>query len=266
MKWIRHLLPENLKQSFYFRFLNKREIHESNHKLFSKAPLRFGHEVQMFDLVPGDIISGNIAFNGFYELELTKEMVELAKNGGTLCDIGANMGYFSLLWASLNPNNKVISFEASPRVGKLIEKNIQLNSLESQITLHKLAAGKTKGVIPFTLGDDTQTGWGGMTKNSDESTVNVEVVRPDEILDSETSIDVLKIDIEGADTWALMGCESLLRKKLIKKIFFEENLVRMKELGINEGEAKSFLENLGYSVKQLGSHTGVLKEWVATPN
>ena len=60
--------------------------------LFASAELHFCPGISMFDLIPGDVISGNIAFNGFYELELTREIARLSAKGGLLVDIGANMG------------------------------------------------------------------------------------------------------------------------------------------------------------------------------
>ena len=69
----------------------------------------------MHSLLSGDVISGNIAFNGFYELELSQRIVHLARQGTVFVDVGANMGYFSLLWAGINPSGRVIAFEAAPR-------------------------------------------------------------------------------------------------------------------------------------------------------
>ena len=84
-------------------------------------------------------------------------------------------------------------------------------------------------------------------------------------LDNELSnelIEVLKIDVEGADTWVLEGCERLLRDKRIKRIFFEQNIGRMEQLGIQAGVAQTFLRDLGYSCEPLDGDEG---EWVASP-
>ncbi len=76
----------------------------------------------------------------------------------------------------------------------------------------------------------------------------------------------MKIDIEGADTWALMGAESLLRDKRIGRIFYEENTTRMRELGISPGKAESFLHNLGYRVRCLDGGPGAaVSEFEAFP-
>ena len=86
-------------------------------------------------LVPGDCISDVIAFTGVYELKLSRRISELARRGGILIDVGANLGYYSLMWAALNPRNKCIAFEASPRNIEILRHNISTNGLDKQITL-----------------------------------------------------------------------------------------------------------------------------------
>jgi hypothetical protein len=51
-------------------------------------------------LLRGDSISESIAFTGLRELALTRNLAALAKKGGQFVEVGANMGYFSLLWAA----------------------------------------------------------------------------------------------------------------------------------------------------------------------
>jgi FkbM family methyltransferase len=74
--------------------------------------------------------------------------------------------------------------------------------------------GRESGTMEFDQGAENQTGWGGvvLAANSN-STVTVPVVRLDESLAAERFVDVLKIAIEGADSWALTGAGALLRKK-----------------------------------------------------
>ncbi len=214
----------------------------------------------MHDLLPGDVISGNIAFTGFYEFVLTKEIASLARVGGLFVDVGANMGYFSLLWAGLNTSNRVIAFEAAPRNIALLQKNIAENNL-AKIELIPKAAGNRTGEISFDTGPDEQTGWGGISAHASSSSITVPLVRLDTELEDRV-IDVLKIDVEGADTWVLQGCENLLKKKMIRRIYFEQNKLRMAELGIERDEAQKFLSEMGYTCVPFGRDD---TEWVATP-
>lgn len=216
----------------------------------------------MFGLLPGDIISGHIAFTGFYELALSRLIVKLAAQGGLLVDVGANMGYFSLLWAGRNPAARAVAFEASPRNLALLQNNLDKNGLTARITLIPKAAGQHPGNVTFHAGPAGQTGWGGISKTASAGSIDVPLVRIDQELPA-ADIAVLKIDVEGADTWVLQGCAELLRQKRIQVIFFEQNQPRMQALGIAPGEAQRFLRSHDYTCVPLGTGTD---EWTAYPN
>lgn len=256
-------LPYRLRESLYYRHYHTRCAAFTG--LFDRAPLAFagGGGIVMHGLIPGDVISNNIAFNGFYELGLTRQMKQLAKKGtAVLVDVGANMGYFSLLWASMNKANRVIAFEAAPRNLEILKTNIALNNLSDRVALVPKAAGRYTGTMAFDVGPAEQTGWGGAATVASATTVEVPVVRLDHELPANT-IDVLKIDVEGADTWVLFGCEGLIRKGLIGRIFFEQNKGRMEQLGIAIGEAQTFLRDFNYTCVPFG---GSDNQWLAYPN
>jgi len=215
----------------------------------------------MHDLVPGDVISGNIAFTGFYEWDLSRRIVGHARRGGLLVDVGANMGYFSLLWAGTNPTGRVVAVEASPRNIGLLRNNVKQNRLEDRITVIPHAAGDHAGSITFDAGPAEQTGWGGISRGPSANTITVPMVRIDEELRG-TDIEVLKIDVEGSDTLVLLGCEGLLKERRIRTIYFEQNRHRMEQLGIPPDNAVRFLRGAGYECRPLGADA---MEWIAFP-
>jgi FkbM family methyltransferase len=256
---ILQLAPPRLRQSITSRVYLRQYGKWRN--LFKVAPLAFCPHISMYNLIPGDIISGNITFNGFHELELSREIASLSRDGCLFVDVGANMGYFSLLWSGLNSRGRAIAYEAAPRCIKLFEHNIVQNGLADRITLVPKAVGHKTGTAHFNTGPIDQTGWGGISNDISADNVEVPLVRLDEEL-PDTMIDVLKIDVEGADTWVLYGCEKLLKKRQIRKIFFEQNNIRMAELGIGANEARDFLSNVGYTCIPFGRDD---VEWVAYP-
>ena len=217
-------------------------------------------------LVPGDLISYVIAFMGVYETPLTKRVADLARQGGVFVDVGANLGYFSLLWAALNKENKCYAFEASPRNIPLLNRNIRRNCFQSQLEVFPVAAGKEAGTLRFNFGPVEQTGWGGFGVESAGEGVDVDVVRIDEVVSYGKPIALLKVDIEGADAWALIGSEQLLKTKTVKEIWFEQNKPRIQELGIPLNAAQDFLSSMGYSSSPNGSSSGDVVEWTAIPN
>lgn len=253
------MAPRAFRTSVYYRLFHGR--HAEWKRLFEAAPLEFFPGGRMVDLKVGDVISGNLAFTGFYDLDFSVRLRQLARQGGLMVDVGANMGYFSLLWAGANPANRVIAFEAAPRNIATFRKNVEANSLGERVRLVPKAAGDRCGSIWFELGPEEQTGWGGIASGEGQNRIEVPLVRiADELADDE--IAVLKIDVEGADTWVLRGAEPLLRAKKVGMIFFEQNPNRMARLGIGLDEAKSFLNAMGYDAYPT---PGADEAWVAMP-
>jgi FkbM family methyltransferase len=257
------IAPDRLKASLFARHYRARR-HKWLH-LYQDAPLKFAPRVSMSALLPGDVISDSIALTGMYELEASRRTRELAARGGVMIDVGANLGYFSLLWAAARRDNRVVAFEASPRNVPLLRRNIERNNLGSRIDVAAVAVGRAPGKLAFSLGPQDQTGWGGITLDAANDNITVDVVRIDDFLGGVPKIALLKIDIEGADTWALQGCERLLRTGRVQEIWFEANKPRMRLLGIEEDAAAKFLKAVNYTASPVGSTAGDLVEWRAVP-
>jgi FkbM family methyltransferase len=216
-------------------------------------------------LLPGDVISDSIAFTGVYELELTRRLCWLARRGGTFVDVGANLGYFSLLWAATNSGNRSVAFEASPRNVAMLRDNVSRNALGSRVAVMPVAVGAAAGRHRFDMGPPEQTGWGGFTREQDSDAPEVDVVRIDEVLDTGDPIALLKIDIEGAEAWALAGCERLLRNRRVAEIWYEQNKPRMRALGIAGDAAQEFLRSVGYVPQPKSNLSRDVVEYCAVP-
>jgi FkbM family methyltransferase len=190
-------------------------------------------------------------------------LLGLARDGGRLVDVGANLGYFSLIWAAAREGNSVVAFEASPRNVALLGHNVETNHFSRQIEVRAQAVGQAAGEMDFDLGPQEQTGWGGLKLTSSERSQRVQVVRLEDVLGDE-QIDLLKIDIEGADTWALMGAGRLLQNRRVKLVCWEQNKPRMRELDIPERQAVEFLASVGYKAAMMGACEGETTMWQAT--
>jgi len=242
------LLPPRAQQYLYYRLYNPPP--ERLKEQFVDAPLRYAPDVTM-DLAFGDVLHGAIAVTGFYELDLTRRVVEVAKKrGGLMVDVGANAGYFSLLWLSQRPENRCILFEPAPRNVALIRRNLEKNGFADRADLRPLALGREAGQMPFDLGPQDQTGWGGLKKDEEGRAITVPVSRLDAEVDELVSF--LKIDTEGADAWVIEGGRRLFENKLVDEVRFENNMDRAQSLGISKGEAEAHLRAAGYTVDRLG--------------
>jgi FkbM family methyltransferase len=206
------------------------------------APVTLSH------FFKSDLMHRQIAWLGFYELPLSKRIKELATDGGLMVDVGANIGYFSCIWAGLRTDNKVYAFEPSPGVFRMLYSNIRAAGLDSRVRTFASALGKERGKVQFDLGPSDQSGWGGITKEGGEGTISVDSNRLDEILPDGLIIDTLKIDTEGADTEVIFGAERLLRERRVRRIFFEVNGPRMRLLGLRPMDVMNFLSKYDYKV------------------
>ena len=266
LRTILSILPRRLQLWFFYRFFSHRQTQYP--ELFKCADLKFAPGFYMKNLMIGDMISALIAFTGFYELDLSRTIQRLSKKGGVFVDVGANLGYFSLLWLNGNKENRVVAFEASPRNQVFIKENVEANNAEPRFYLFKKAAGDRNGKVIFDSGPQDQTSWGGIRNDgiSGSGTMEIDMVRLDDTLKDEKYIEVMKIDVEGADFLVIKGCEQLLKQKKIGRIYFEENTTRMKMLGIKPGRSREFLEALGYSCAPFVRLGKTVDEFVASKN
>jgi FkbM family methyltransferase len=199
-----------------------------------------------------DISHRSIAWTGFDELDLSRCVARLARRGGILVDAGANVGYFTLLWASMSHANQVIAFEPSPRNFRMLESNVNAAGLGSRVRMCPVALGRKMESMLFDPGPEHQTGWGGLRLSAAERSFPVTVQTLDQIMEGVERITVLKIDTEGADAWVLEGAATLLREHRIEHVFCEINVSRMRKLSICQERPRQFLESYGYAVTPVG--------------
>ena len=256
------LAPSQIRTALYYRFYRARR--EQWRALFTDAPLQFAPQFKM-ELSWQDEAHGEIAFTGFYELMLSRRIADYARRGGFLVDVGANYGYFTLLWLGGASQNRVLAFEASPANHAALRANLARNQCADHVELLEVAAGKERGTAQFSLGDQGQTGWGGITTEKSASETVVPMTTLDETIPANAIVDVLKVDVEGADTWVLQGAEKLLRQRRIRHIYYEQNPTRMKALGVAENEAADFLRSVGYASSILTGEDTDIVEWQASP-
>ncbi len=261
--WLLRFLPPTLRVPLYYRLYRARAA--SRPELYAGAPLADAPGVCMW-LEPGDEIHGSIAYTGLYEAALSRRILRQARAGGLLVDVGANYGYFSLLWAAARPSNRVIAFEASPRNVPALRRNVEENEFAEQIRVEACAAGRESGELIFDPGPVEQTGWGGVASSSGAHTVSIPARRLDEVLAAEARIEVLKIDVEGAEPWVLEGAERLLREARVRQVYFEANKPRLAALGLKTDASEKMLRAAGYVVTPIDDPGADVVEFSAVPS
>ncbi len=138
------------------------------------------------------------------------------KPGDTVLDIGANIGYLTLLAAKQTGlGGKVYAFEPETENFRLLRKNTEVNGCSNVIAVNKAVAdkdGPLKLYInpTFAPGHKTGTGEGG---------VEIEGIALDNFI--KEKVDFIKIDIEGGEYTALRGMEQILSKNPSVKMILE---------------------------------------------
>jgi len=149
--------------------------------------------------------------NGF-EREVVRFLESNVRPEDTCFDIGANIGYFSLLMAKLASRGAVHSMEPVPFNFQLLNTNIQLNRFHN-VQPRMLAVSDRTGTAEFTVAaDGAYSSFLDTKRKPVESRIVVETISLDEYCDQNSiaQIDCLKVDVEGAEGKVLAGATGLL--------------------------------------------------------
>jgi FkbM family methyltransferase len=201
-----------------------------------------------------DSISREVCFTGRYEPQETALIQAILRPGMTFVDVGANWGYFTLLAASLvGKAGRVVSVEPHPKLFAILHENMQRNRL-AQVTALQVAAGKERGVCKL-LGYDEALSNFGMSRIVSETRSPLPIpilnvaVSPLDVLFDELDlkiIDLLKMDIEGAEGTALQGLERSLSTLRIHRLILELHPEQLAEHQQTPQDIIRQLSNLGY--------------------
>jgi FkbM family methyltransferase len=149
-----------------------------------------------------------------YEPAVTAALQQLVRPGMVCVDVGANIGYFTLLFArSSGETGRVYAFEALPENAALLNDNVELNGLGRRVVVEAVAVGDgRKQEVHLYRGSSTlEYSIVGESAGIDtSSSVAVPAVSLDAYFADGPRVDVIKMDIEGAEEWAFRGMQRML--------------------------------------------------------
>lgn len=170
-------------------------------------------------------VTQELYYNGAKAYEFSPLFAVLVKNADVFLDIGANIGYFSILANKLNPNCKVVSFE--PSLGSLhfLRKNIELNGAESIVVIDK-AVSNLNGTLTFNEVSNSKYPWVKFNLNGSNSlagefikstfnSYDVHVTKIESVIESLklSSIDLIKLDTECTEHLILDCSITVIQEK-----------------------------------------------------
>jgi FkbM family methyltransferase len=164
--------------------------------------------------------TGHDYFNGDVEPEVQEILCKYLRLGMTVYDIGANIGFFSLLAARLvGSAGHVTAFEADPEIAARLRENSGRNQ-GAPISVEEKAVWSSSNPVFFARADTEMSpdrGLGYVIDNDAErstpGTIRVESVSVDEYVRQSAAPDFIKCDVEGAEVEVFRGAEKLLNEK-----------------------------------------------------
>ncbi len=227
-------------------------LNETNFQEFCKRGqiARLKTDVLM-ELDISDVDQRKLFFFEITEPEITNLFKKRLQKGDVFIDIGANVGYYSLLAGKLLGNQgKVIAFEPNPLIYNHLSRNIQINNLGDVITTFQSAVGEQLGKLNIYR---SKGNWSGITSRFkysdllDDSSLEVPMVTLDEIVIQEKfeKVSLIKLDIEGGELLALKGSRETL-KTYSPDIIAEVSPKLLNEVGVEPKEIFQFLWDLEY--------------------
>jgi len=227
-------------------------------KYFMKGMQSFGIANKTYQKkLPGDIIMNvnpsehiqqQLFWYGYYEKPVGNMLKKLLLPGRTFIDVGANIGYFSLLAAQHCPGAKIISLEPVSNSYKALLENIALNKFESIEALN-FAAGDKEETSTIYLSADDNTGMSSLQQpeNYSGKSEMVKVTRLDQLATDLklTSVDVVKIDVEGNELAVLKGMKHIM-ENFKPAILLELNPQTLSRFGVQPADVLDYIKNLSY--------------------
>lgn len=185
-----------------------------------------------------------------YERETTILFNKIIKPGMVIIDIGAHIGYYTTLFSKLTgADGKIYAFEADIDNFKLLKKNI---NKYKNINIYNIAIADKNGRIDFYKVKNS-TGCHSIIKANNAVKTSVQATTLDNFMveNNINQIDIIKIDIEGAEPLAFQGMKKLFNKNKNLSIVMEFSPDSFNE---NQPDPAEFLNNLnkqGFKIFQI---------------
>ena len=229
-------------------------------KKFAENNIHASHvSVQGHEMYLDSSDSLRLSTNGVFEPYTTEVIKQNISNGDLVMDIGANIGYFTLIMAKgIRENGKVFSFEPEPKNFELLKKNVEINNY-SNVILEKKAIGNKTGIAKLYLADRKNNIFhSGMHRifRSDlvsqiSNPVSINIIKLDDYLQDLKfikKIRLIKIDVEGAEFDVLKGMNKILDENKEIEIVMEFSSENLEDYGSNAYDVVNFLMNKGFKL------------------
>jgi FkbM family methyltransferase len=203
-------------------------------------------------------VGASIVVNGLWESYVERLFRREIKVGQTVVDVGANVGYHTLVMASLvGPSGHVFAIEPQRKACDLLQRSLHLNAFQNRVSLLNIGLGSAESVekivIPLTWTSgahiEPRASNSSDNENRGHESYDVTVRRLDDVISGQ-HVDFIKIDTEGYEFEVIQGFGALLNLPNLK-ILMEWSLPQLALRSKNPAELLTFLRQRGFTIAEL---------------
>lgn len=239
-------------------WLREPQIYLGDHTLMMQTI--FGHAMYLDSRDIG--LTPHLLRQGCWEPDLTRFFLRIVRPGMRIVEVGANVGYYTLLACSLvGPAGRVTAFEANPAAVMLIRRSLLVNGFRDRATIVAMAVTDAPGTVILHQLDQRQVQSSLFDFSDDQlsiagdrvTKVEVPATSLDAFFDRNEPIDLIRMDVEGAEPLVFDGMRRILERNLRIKVLLEFHPERIERSGRQPVE---FLENIramGFRIQTVGS-------------
>lgn len=192
---------------------------------------------------------------GSWEPETSTTLDQILCPGMNWTDIGANVGVFTIIGHRIvAQGGRTWAFEANPKTYSLLVDNVNLNWFFTGVVTENKAVYSESKMLDFhapvkynvnaTLGDVADGSWDRV--GDLDSVIRVQAITLDEYFAPNTRMDVIKVDIEGSELFALRGAKRLLSENRHVKVLLEWSPDQCRTCGYDPSELAEEIRLLGF--------------------
>jgi FkbM family methyltransferase len=187
--------------------------------------------------------------------------IDYLSEGMTVFDVGANIGELCLLFSRFVGNKgRVHAFEASSLMFNKLDTMCQLVK-RPQIIINHLAVTDKEGLVKLHVYDDEHSGWNSLADRPLEKYgINIQPTHIEEVeaitidryceKNNILQIDLLKIDVEGAEYQVLLGAKEMFEKQKIRCCVFEFGQTTF-DMGNKPQQIEDYFKHFGYQIRNV---------------
>jgi FkbM family methyltransferase len=192
-----------------------------------------------------------IMTNNDYEPETRQAVENLLNDGDIFVDLGANIGFFTLLAARLvGPDGKVFAFEPTPSTRTYLTRNVFDNNYTDRVVIESFAISDKRGkakfsITPLSICNSITIGESALG----EQEIEIETISLDEYFSQKgiKKVDLIKMDIEGQELAAIRGMDKINALNPTIKIIFEYHQANITKNNLTGVEFFQVLQSYGFN-------------------